>query len=271
MANPTAAQVSAGYNARVAGIRAALLAVLVGLWKALPDYRGPAAAKFIAQTAPLIAGAQLQVAQLTAAYLAAVTGGQLGRTVPAVPVRPADVANLRGVAPSVLYQRPFTQVYTELSRGVPIDTAVDRGRIRLVDLATTDVQLAKTHTARRALAAEPAIAGYRRVLVGEENCGLCVVASTQLYHREELLPIHPGCDCSVEPVHGEHTGQVLDKDVLAAAHAAIAERFGKFDAGGRAPDYRKVILVRQHGEIGPVLTVKGQEFTGPGDLTGSGS
>lgn len=265
-------QLVTAYGTAASTIRAALLAYLLGLWHTLPDHRDASAKRFIGLATPAVAGAQLKVGQLTATYLSLLLAGQSGKAPTPVSVRPADVASLRGVTPGTLYQRPFTQVYTELSKGQPYETAVERGRARLVDIASTDVQLAKTHTARRVLAAEPRIAGYRRVLTGSENCGLCVLASTQLYHREELLPIHPGCDCGVDPVLGdERPAQVLDRDLLNAAHAAIEQRFGKFDAGGRAPDYRKVILVRQHGEIGPLLTVKDQEFTGPEDLSGSGS
>lgn len=265
-------QLTTAYGTAASTVRAALIAYLLGLWHTLPDQRDASAKRFIGLAAPAVAGAQLKVGQLTASYLSLLLAGQSGKAAAPISVRPADVANLRGVTPATLYQRPFTRVYTELSKGQPYETAVQRGRARLVDIASTDVQLAKTHTAKRVIAAEPRVTGYRRVLTGSESCGLCVITSTQVYHREELLPIHPGCDCGVDPVIGdEKPTQVLDRALLDAAHAAIAERFGKFDAGGRAPDYRKVILVRQHGEIGPLLTVKDQEFTGPDDLSGSGS
>jgi len=268
----TSDQVTAAYGQSTGSIRTKVLAFLLGLWAALPDHRDAAAARFIAQTVPVVAGAQLQIAQLTSAYLSLLLSAGSGRHVPAIAVRAGDVEQLRGVTPATIYQRPFTQIYTDLSRQVPYPEAVDRGRIRLIDLASTDLQLAKTHTAQRALADQP-IAGYRRVLNGPENCGLCVIASTQRYHTADLMPIHPGCDCIPEPIiGGNDPGQVLDQALLDSAHAAIEARFGKSDAGGREPiDYRKVLLVQQHGEIGPVLTVKGQQFTGPDDLTGSRS
>jgi hypothetical protein len=64
-------------------------------------------------------------------------------------------------------------------------------------------------------------------------------------------------------------------DDLRATHDAIESRFGNADAGARdigldartskgesVPDYSKVLIVREHGEMGPLLTVKGQKFTG---------
>jgi hypothetical protein len=74
-------------------------------------------------------------------------------------------------------------------------------------------------------------------------------------------------------------GQIVNPQMLEQAHRAIRERFGASNRGareigtkpgsnGKALLYRDVILVHQHGEIGPVLGIKGQSFTGPGDLKG---
>lgn len=267
MADRRPDQLIIAYGRAATTIRARLVTFLATLWDNLTDHRPADAAQFIRQVVPVVAGAQQQTAHLTAAYLSMVLTAQLGRTVQPVPVRPQDVAQLRGVPPTTLYQRPFTQIYTDLSEGKDYPAAVERGRARLVSIAETDVQLAKTHTAKRALTEVQDVTGYRRVLTGSTSCGLCVVASTQRYHSDELLPIHPGCDCAVEPLFGaEESGQVVDQQLLDAAHAAIAERFGKADFGARDLDYRKVLVVHDHGEIGPVLTVAGDRFTGPDEV-----
>lgn len=49
------------------------------------------------------------------------------------------------------------------------------------------------------------IIGYRRVVHPERNesgqsCGLCVVASTRIYKKSNLRPIHDNCKCEVVPV-----------------------------------------------------------------------
>jgi hypothetical protein len=260
-------QLITAYGRAATTIRSRMVAFLTTLWDNLTDHRSADAAQFIRAAVPVVAGAQQQTANLTAAYLSTLLTAQLGRPVPPVPVRPQDIAQLRGVPAPTLYQRPFTQVYTDLSQGVPYPQAVDRGRARLVSLAETDVQLAKTHTAQRALDQQDEVEFYRRVLTGSTSCGLCVIASTQRYHAADLLPIHPGCDCAVAPIlGGQDPGQVIDQALLDAAHAAIAERFGRFDAGGRKLDYRKVLVTHEHGEIGPVLAVAGHRFTGPDDI-----
>jgi hypothetical protein len=130
--------------------------------------------------------------------------------------------------------------------------------------AATDLQLAKTHSSRFVLGGKDHVVGYRRVLEGRKSCGLCIVASTQRYHKDDLMPIHGHCDCGVEPIFGDaDPGQVVDTSTLEGVHAAIEERFGVSDRSGRDPvDFRQVLVTHEHGELGPVLAVKGQQFTG---------
>ena len=109
--------------------------------------------------------------------------------------------------------------------------------------------------------------GFRRALNGPGDCALCVIASTQRYHAGDLLPIHPGCNCTVAPLGpGEGVDQVIDPDLLERVHAQVEAMTGDVDRGARAPDYRKLMVVREHGEIGPVLTWKQHEFTSAADL-----
>ena len=132
-------------------------------------------------------------------------------------------------------------------------------------MAATDLQLAKTHTTRAVLSGKDNVVGYRRVLTGRESCALCAVAATQRYRKDRLLPIHDGCDCGVAPIYGDRDpGQVIDPDQLEGIKASLAERFG--DDSGEVADYRKAIVVHEHGELGPVIAVRGQHFTGPDDL-----
>lgn len=233
------------------------------------QYRDSDAARFVAAVVPIVLAAERQVAQLTFGHLARALG------LTATPSFPADVysgAALRnGTEPTAVYQRPFVTVRTALSGGKTFDEAVGEGADRLKDIARTDLQLARTHASRAVLEetedTTKTVVGYRRVLVGAENCALCVIASTQRYHRNDLLPIHPGCDCDITPLtDADEDEQVLDDVLLDSTHNAIAERFGVSDRGGRAIDYRKVLLVREHGEYGPTLTVARDLFTGPADI-----
>jgi hypothetical protein len=142
----------------------------------------------------------------------------------------------------------------------PLTEAVARGERRAKLIGLTDLELAVTHTVRERLAEEPRYRYYRRVLTGAENCGLCVVASTQRYRKGDLMPIHPNCDCVVEPLPDD-APHVIDRDLLESAHQAIAETFGRSAVDGRSIDYRKIITVQNHSEMGPLLTVSRHKFS----------
>lgn len=262
------------YTQQAAQLRQTLLTQLITLFYGLGSWRDRDTARWTPQAVPLVAGAQRQVATLTAAYLAALIADMLG-TRP----RPVDVAartgrQLRPVDPDVLYARPIREIHRSLGSGRDFPDALDDGVRRLVHIAATDLQLAKTHAARDALDGDDGrIVGYKRVLTGDRSCGLCVVASTQRYLRGELLPIHPGCDCAVAPIIGDaDPGQVINEDRLEDVHDAIQAAFGVSDRGGRDPiDYRDVLVVHEHGEIGPVLARAGHHFTGPGAIAAGAS
>lgn len=248
-------------------VRTRLLGYIAALWAAQSTYRDAQQAQFATTAAAAVAASQVTMARLTAVYLADMLTRETGRTVaPAtIPASAITTAEVRGVESAAeVYGRPFVTVWTALSEGKPLEQAIAMGEKRAQDLAATDLQLAKTHTAKRVMAREPSIVGYRRVLTNVRACGLCVVASTQRYHRDDLMPIHPGCDCGVAPIIGTRDpGHVIDEQRLKQAHDAIAARFGEDAPNARDIDYRQVLVTHTHGEIGPVLAVRGQHFTGP--------
>ena len=164
-----------------------------------------------------------------------------------------------------VYGRPFVQMRMALAKGASFTDALDTGSLTATSFARTEVQLSRRQASLFARRANDNIVGYVRTLTGRENCALCYVASTQRYRKGDLLPIHPACDCGEMPIYGDtDTGQIIDQQLLDQSHEAVGQRFG-IDVGGREPDYRK-IMIRDHGELGPMLTVKGQKFTGPNSL-----
>ena len=258
------------HQSAVAQVRARVESFIRRVWAGLGSYRDADIDRFVDAVVPVVLAGQRQIAQLTDVYLAAMAAKVFGgppRPV-GVPAEAVTGTALRGVDPREVYRRPGVTVWTALSEGKSFDEAREEGLARAVLLALTDLQLARTHTARSILARDDRVVGHRRTLTGAENCGLCVVASTQRYHKADLQPIHPGCDCGVEPIYGtEDPGQVIDPDTLENVHEVIQERFGVSDRGARDPiDYRKVLTVREHGELGPVLTVSRHLFTGPNDF-----
>lgn len=289
----------ANYGAATQQLRARVLRVLLGLWDGYSAYRDAQADAFVAAAVPTVSGGQQAMAALTSAYLAQLdaTMALQASQVPAAVSRTVLEGLRGGTPPQEVYRRPFVTLWTDLSQGKAFDAAQAAGRRRLVDVASTDLQLAKTHQSLASMSTMGDVVGYRRVLTGSHSCGMCVIAATQRYRKSDLMPIHPGCDCAVAPIYGHHDpGRTVDAgvlsgqgvtpsgmtahgvpmveaqnvgnlgDVLGDVHQAIEARFGASDAAARLVDYRKALVTHDHGEIGPVLALKDQTFSGPSEL-----
>lgn len=340
------------YIASLARIRGRVSALLTELYVRPKSWRDADADRYVLRAVPIIEGAQRAIAALTADYLARMVADQTGD-----PYQPRGIdldkatgaAVRNGVAPEVVYRRPFEETWASLAEDKrredalrqppelsdtlerlereqaerrarrrdaptagqrserrprvsvtdnrpkpnekPLTAAVERGVRRAKTIAMTDLELAATHAAREFLADEPRVKFFRRVLTGAESCGLCVIASTQRYHKEHLMPIHPNCDCGIAPIYGDkdpgkiinskrvtddatqagesrdgvpvfEDDQLIDTDLLTQdVHDAILREFGQMAFDARQLDYRKVLLVQEHGELGPVLTVARHKFT----------
>lgn len=243
------------YDSQVHAIRTQITRFGESYWDSLPHYRASAVEDMIEAITPRVVAGQLRVADLTRAYLAQ-CARELGWKVALPPIDQDEIIGARGVDPRTVYRRPAVDVYTALAAGKPLPQAAAEGRLRLTQLIGGDMQLAKVHASRQSMRAYPAAGQYyRRMLTGRENCALCVVASTQRYHRGDLMPIHPGCDCGIQPLPpGLAVNQVIDEDLLEQVHQIAADRLGVSDRGGRTPDYRKLLTVSEHGEYGPTLS-----------------
>lgn len=220
--------------------------------------------RYVAQVVPVVLAGRRQVSALTDAWLTQ-TLRELG--VDVRPTGPIDTDSLRGVDARDVYARPFVEARTALSQGAAFEAAMAAGVARVASIVVTDAQMAKVRTVARILAGTPVV-GFKRTLTGSESCGMCRVASTQVYRKADLMPIHPGCDCGVSPLLPGDWDQAEADAQLAATHDAIQERFGASTPDARkALDYRKALLVEEHGEIGPVLTVKSHRFTSKADIS----
>lgn len=247
---------------RGTGQRASDLFIGLGSWRD-SDFE-----QFLQLIGQTLSGASLQAARLQVAFYKQMAEAS-GEKFVAPDLRPQDfsVEALRnGAQAREVYRRPFVDVYTALSEGKQVSQAIAAGAVRISSIASTDIQLARRNAGFQARSRNDRIVGYARTLTGAENCALCYVASTQRYTRGDLMPIHPGCDCGEMPIYGnQDPGQVIDEVRLNATHEAVEQRFGISDPGAREPDYRQ-IAIREHGELGPMLTVADQSFTGPDQI-----
>lgn len=253
------------------------LAYTAALWDASPSYRDADIDRLISQIMPATQAAQLQVAHLENAYIGAAA---LNSGLAWSPTIDQDaLLNYRGVAQYDVYRRAAVTLYTALAGGSPFADAVIYGAARMASIVATNIQQSRNRQAQQALE-NSGFTHYRRALTGLENCALCVIASTQVYRKETLMPIHPGCDCGVEPLSGgSHTGTVLDPDLLESTHALIDAHLGSTDRGARdlgrekvssagqpLSDFTDLIIANDHGELGPTLAWRSDKFTSAADI-----
>lgn len=275
----------AAYEAQQQALRQQLAAAVIALWAGVAQggaFNPFEAAKWVERILPISLGAQRAMTAITVAQL-----NQMVSPPEPIIVSPATTTGAvirNGAPPERYYERPFTEIRWQLSRGKTVEQAVAAGQRRAMSIAQTDVQLAHTYTARRFIqetrrpdrrpGPRGRIVGSRRVLSSNPNhCALCILASTQTYSVKTLMPIHPGCGCRVVPVYENDPGaydHVNDPDLLENVHEAIRRDLGEsyVDRGGRRGDalYRNIVIVRNHGELGPVLGVRDHDFTGPRDV-----
>lgn len=246
------------YEAAVAAVRAQMVAYAATVWAAV-GFNDVAMAQLVELMVPKVISGQLVVANLTSAYLAQATNS--------TPVPVVDVVTQgRGVAPEKVYQRPIITTRTAVSRGKPVTEAVNAGGKRLESLVTTDLQMAKVRQADVSLE-HAGRTYYRRVPKGEHTCAMCLIASTKRYNVGHLAPIHPGCDCGVDVIpSGVDLSEVINPELLDATHEKVQQFTGIQDAGGRALDYRHLLIEHKHGELGNVLGWRDQKFTGPSEI-----
>jgi hypothetical protein len=226
---------------------------------------------FLAAIVPLIEGAQVAAARMVAGSFALQVRLETGTGV-AVAIAPeaVTIAALRGTAAAEVYTRPVITMRKALADGLDFGDAMRLAGDRVEQLASTDLVMAEREAATVAAEADSRIVGYRRVLRGS-SCALCATASTQRYRRKNLMPIHSRCDCGVAPIIGSaDPGQVINKPLVrqlkAAAKATGSKDYYKnrhvtVDENGNVtlPD----VKVRNHGELGPVLSVAQHAFSGP--------
>lgn len=246
------------YEAAVADVRARLAAYAAAVWASI-EFTDAAMAALVATIVPKVLAGQFRVANLTSAYFARATGSA-----------PLPVAQLvtqgRQIAPELVYERPIITTRTAVSQGKSVAAAKEAGARRLESLVTTDLQMAKTRQADRSLA-HAGVTHYRRVPKGAGTCAMCLIASTKRYNRGNLMELHPGCDCNIDVIPaGMDLDEVLAEELLLATHEKVEAFAGVKDRGGRAVDYRKLIITHEHGEIGPLLSWRGDHFDSPADI-----
>lgn len=278
MAERASDRLTLAYMMQVRRVRDGVLNLAVVSWNTAPSLRDADVDRLIRRITPVVQAGQVQVANITNAYVGRLAELE-GSAFRAPRVDRDEIVGYRGVAASEVYRRPAVATYGALSQGKTFDIARREGLNRLRSIVSTDIQQARNRQATAAYG-QSEFAYTVRVLSGAENCALCVIASTQRYRRAQLQPIHPGCDCGQRGVvAGRDPGQVIDDALLELTRAEIESRLGlidpssrdlgigKVDSKGRPiSDFTDLIVSRQHGELGPTLTWRSNQFTSEADI-----
>lgn len=191
-------------------------------WSSLGSYDEADVGPLLGRVVPLIRAGQGAAVTTLQAYLART----LGR--PPADIDVAEILeNVRGGVPlEEVYRRPFVEVWSGLKSGGLWTDATAAGLDRATVMSGMDVQLAMTHAARAIGGSDDGIYGWQRV-ANAGACDLCLVASTQRYHSDQLMPIHGFCKCGIAPLT-EPTGQIINRG-----------RYEELKSGGRIDDVYK--------------------------------
>lgn len=214
--------------------------------------------------------AVLLAAGLMAQYLATVTSTMTGEDLPTPAFLIPAIRN--GADMRKVFQRPAKLFRRQVAKGTPPAEAFKQAMDLAAKITETNNTLAMrlaSQAALEELGKRVGITGYRRIVRPElaktGSCGLCIAASDRVYKKALLLPIHDQCNCGVLPIIGAvggagDPGNSLNNLDLADVYAEAGNSSDSYDLK------RAVFQVNEHGELGPVLTVEGQKFTGPDDL-----
>ena len=227
------------YQAELKKTRLAVADRVAEMFRTLPNYYDDQVPGFVARAVPVVQAGQQRAIALTNAYSARKLGVQ-----PVGVDTAAIIEGIRGdVTPQDVYARPFVTVRSAIM-SVGISTAVVMGINRLRSTANMDVQMASRDAlGPLANALGQRVTGWTRV-AEPSCCDFCQELDGVTTGPTEPQPLHNNCGCTAEP-------NVSGLGIESVAAGAV---FG-------------MVEIRDHGELGPVITDKHDDFTSELDFT----
>lgn len=245
------------YQRGLARTREAAAHAVGQAWDNLGMYYEADVDPFLDTILPLVQGAQAHAVTLTDAYMALRTKRE------PFGIDLSDIADkLRNGTPlEDVYRRPFITTWTALSNGAGVRDAINAGRSRATSSSEMDIALATRASAAESMDRDPRVRGYERVPDGGA-CDFCLLASTQEYHAEDLMPLHNRCGCTVDPILEDDTrGKILDRDLLGDLKAKGVKVYDNGEVRTYGGDKTVAMRVHDHGELGPMITDADDHFT----------
>lgn len=186
------------YQARTAVLRNNLSNAAVNTFRRMPSWDDPNA--LAVPMARLSTQAQQTQARLLTSTASLINGSRV------------DLPNLNDVTGDVIrdgdivesWRMPMYSLWSALGGGMDQGELEAQGERSVQVQAVTDLSYSQRDT-MQAIAADSGndIVGYWRVPDEGSACDFCVTIADRLYYAEDLMPVHPNCNCSVEPATRE--------------------------------------------------------------------
>lgn len=245
-----------------------LIAALFGLWSGFKHWDNPALVSGQAARSATIVDASLaQTRRLASSYTQTVLTDL--DAAPKVMPKVEDIYPRSGTTELDVYSRPAEVYLYAISQGKTDEEALKMALARVKALAAMDTAAAERDAMATILAESPKVIGYRRSIHPELSrtgtCGLCMVAATQFYTLEELMPLHNECKCKTVPV-------TKDADPgLKLNEFDLKEIYNAAGSTAAADLKRTRVAVKENGELGPILVRDGQNFRDVKQVNRTGS
>ena len=199
-----------------------------------------------------LAALQLAAASFAARYLAAALVKQRAPSAPVAQLAPRSLAGVAsdGRDLETLVFEPVIRVKSSIRDGATPRRAMEMGGSSLATIAGNQVTDAGRAGVAVAMAVEPAVTGWVRMLV-PPSCGRCAILAGRRYRYTSGFLRHPLCDCQMIP-SVEDTGEDLRTDPKAyfeSLSAADQDRYFGV-ANARA--------IRDGGDVNRVVNASGR-------------
>jgi hypothetical protein len=232
------------YQGELARTRTAVSQGVARAWNSLPDYNRGNVDTFLHRALPIVKAGQTRAVGLTGAYLSR------HLSVPPLGLNPKDLTGAavrNGTDPSVVYTRPFIQMWASLAKNGDFQQALQTGLSRAEASAEMDIALSMTHAVLAyGQQSSEEIVGWRRVADGGA-CPFCSEIDGATTGPDEPMPLHDRCGCTVDPI---------------TRWTMTTEDAPTTDPGDVVGDTE----IAMHGELGPLIVRKGDAFTTEADF-----
>lgn len=241
-----------------------VIAYLMWLWRGFDGWYKPSLVDEVSQQAwQAVSAGQAATAAVTDQYLAQTSSLVRGSPVAPVGVGPDMRKSLRfGVSGPEVQARIASEFRWQVYRNETLDVALAKATDRIETAVSEDLALAVQRQAASFQEVRK-VRTFMRVTRGENTCGLCAAASNQLYFRQDLMPIHARCRCTVIETSPQAArkqrkqkgmrGRDDDGEYMALSDADY-QRLTGVTRGLYGRDLKDIrYVVDENGELGPVL------------------